>query len=1766
MTLAEPTARKKKRSPTPEELGFGDPPAPAPVKAPAPKKTRAPTPEELGLVPPEDPLDEQPEAIDNSPEALGLAKKPMGPPPPTDGSWQDLWDWTQQTASDAGDAALEGLDWVRESLGIDEAPPSFEQDESRRVERPDMNDTSDAVGAVIDWLVPDPVYDFAIKPVADFVTSQRTQNNLYVGADKAMGGFVVPAVRGLTKGARALDRALDEIGLDLDYWNRTDEQKDAAWNDTLAWMEQDAKGFIQRAGQNQVAPEDRTVGDALTEMLPLIPPMLVGYGGAGVLLGPVGGFAAFDAMTAWGEDKSDEDIMWAGAKGAAMGKVLEWANVLSRPIRAAVLGPAGYGMAKLEGADDVDAMAHGIVFPVLGALPKSGPIGVRYIKEHGVKPDLRDIGGHVRDLFGGTEPRARGTRDKTAWEFKKKSTEHNVEMTQESMRWQSELAEARQPRQGDTPEVVEQRVAQANRTHEERLEDMAKRHYNEELPLRQAADHAQRRWERAQHPFSVSWQEGPYMRSLHMYERDVVVANVSSVKTLQKAQEEGDQIMVSGQARVKEIREQAAGETDPVARRRLEQLADHIEDEMLRINYQIRTRAEDYAEWRIETAEHQASLARYDLAEVMGRRNRVERRRAMQMATDRDLQDAYRAGTRKITRANRRARELLKKGDEVVTRREEQLKRDGITEENPETNGVFIREMDKAHQAREMYRDQASFELFEGQSASDFRISMATAAHEVAMNPVEPPGAIGKIMELLGLRRPKAKDEELTRPEDAKKPEAPDGDKLPTDPIKPAPNFEGRYRALMEHSKRDPDLGRIQNQVDHALAMITRPEDVFPAINYIAKQAGYDPPSRRGKQTAKLRKELAQKLGMTSDEFLNSPYGKAFNDFELEAILMILDRQWARTQRAYEIWRRTGSNNSFMTYQGELYRFMMIWERVRGAAAEAGRSLRMFRDFKEKYGTTGRPLTETEYAMIMSGDGKSAMKLMKAFEKGGWFNMMIEYWINNLLSGPATAMVNTLSGFTMLAYKSILQPGVAAAIGLTKYGFEMTLGRWIRPIFKPLYRGLVRTFGSKETNRKLDIADEQRKYRPYGQAADLAAVHRIRLGEVGARVRGMIEGFGAGVFAFFRTLFTGKRFMAESSYAVGAGDHIPWWLAGPIVRIPGRIMQAIDSFFQAIMYQSALRGQAYRLAAKEYAYTGDVGRKGFIGRRERYRQLVKHPDGEVQARAKQEALEGTFQNEMGPEFQAIPGFVSKHPVMRIIMPFLKTPLNVLEFVLSGTPAAFLFTRARQSLMGMHGKEAQHMAMAHMIITTTTAYTVFLWALGGNVERPYPKDEKGRTIQGIAGPPPLAIRIPGTDHWVQVNRIDPLGAVVALGSSAASAYKLALARGDKKKADEAWAIFWASVFSMVTDRSGFKGLVDFFNAFQGGQSGQDYGSWTRWANKTMATFAVPQVVATWARAKDPVIRRAEGLMQQIAARTPGEREKLPPVRNVWGDVIIGYDSYGDADWLDWTMPVYWGKKASDPASKALVTLFEIYDWAPGQLDKKIAGRELTDEEYDYYQVQAGKYSHAGMTKLAASPEWQRAEELDAEIKRKRKIADRLERNAKNPDDRRKARAAMKDLDFKAEELRKLRYRLYQDAKEVFRKARDQARTDTTGSSDGKRPGRFPGIWERERAKDDAANSGEKPTYIPDWLDQWMHAEDDSEEWEAEEQKRSEEFDGNPYTGGDPVSNQARSQHKQWQDANRAWIEETRRVQAENADRLARGLDPLPLPPKPQPVPN
>ena len=641
------------------------------------------------------------------------------------------------------------------------------------------------------------------------------------------------------------------------------------------------------------------------------------------------------------------------------------------------------------------------------------------------------------------------------------------------------------------------------------MEEYSKRVYEEELPHRQRYDSANRRYNRAKHPFRVTWQEAPYMRSLHMYERDVVTAHQNGISMLDDMMAGNTEYLAESQRHAQELRDKAAAEPDDVTRNKMLQMADHVETVAWKSIYERQAHTEDVIEARIELAEMRATKARYALANRIKEKNSVDGNRAMQMASERDLQDAYRAGLRKVARGNRRARALLKQADDAYANIERRLIENNITKDNADTVEAYNRNMDKAEEIRDAYRTSASMELWEAQGSADMRVSYAAAMHDAIHNPMVKPGLVGRILERLGLRKGErqAKNEEgETSPDDAKREDDPEWDRPEVDPVKPSDNFEDLYRSLMEHSQKDPKLGAIQNDVDWILSQIYRMEDILPAINYIAKQREYDPPSRRGKQTRKLRQELAEKLGMTEEQFISSPYGRTFSDFELEAIIELLDRAWHRSRASYDVYRRTGSGTALMQHQAELYRFLMLWERLRGAAAESGRSLRMFRDVKKRFGGAGEIMNGRTLDMVMNADLPTAGKMLHWLSEGSWLKMLMEYYINSLLSGPQTAVVNTLSGAMMVATEAILKPGIASVVGMTRYAFSAVIGRMFFKPMRAFYRALIRIFGGAEPNAWLDKKKAvEQDYADRIDPTDYIA-NRVRLGEVGARVRGLAEG------------------------------------------------------------------------------------------------------------------------------------------------------------------------------------------------------------------------------------------------------------------------------------------------------------------------------------------------------------------------------------------------------------------------------------------------------------------------------------------------------------------------------------------------------------------------------------------------------------------------------------------------------------------------------------
>ena len=1683
-------------------------------------KTRGTDPQSLGLVPADEEKKrrkKKPAGFD--PQALGLEPVDDQPPPETEDDWSpDRLGLLQadeygapppQPAPQEQDPIIEFIDWsihkgdefvgvLQDLLGIEHAPPPAHPDMSTVAEPPPKPRPKKIPpgkltmpGTVEDFLIPDFV-EYPARSIYDWMADERTQKSLDAGGYSMVANVDRQIANISMLGRYGKDFVLEVTGLPKN------PEADEEWLKFEQGMRKHAEQYGEFAARSRVPEADRTVIDALIEALPQLPVMLAEYGGAGALLGPAGGFAAVDALTHADEGLGGAAL--AGAKGYALGKYFEWTGILGRELRLPALALAGGGLAYAEGGTDADIAAQAILFPLLALPARSGPVGARYLREHGVVADLRDIGGHIRDLFVGGNVEG-SARDLSVAQgaLERVQAEHRLELQTELARHIMAESKAKTRAEGETEADVNERIARERAEHDRNVLDMMRRQQQRETPLRQTFETAERRHTRALQPFRTSWQVAPYMRSLHMAERGVLVAHNEGYAAIQAAGREADERFKRAQSEAKALREAEAKTDQDYARNH--DMADWLEQEGGRLAYDIRRQVEEEVEARILRAETEAMRRRQELAEIIHRGNKVEGRRALWLGANRDLEDAHRAGIRWIKIGENRARRLIQMGDDFFKRTDARLRRYGITPDKVETKGEYDVEIAHANDIRESYRDLASRELLDAQYKADSRVTLASHrrdhAAEASANAAAPRRQ----------RKPSAKDEE-TKPEDAKKEDDPDWDPAPQeDPLRQGPEFSLAYKKAIEATRDDPALAEVVKRVDPILENIHDPTDVLPAIGRIAKDLGYKPASTRGVQSAGKRQSLAAKLGMTEKEFLESPYGKAFSDYEIEAAIMLLDRAWLRVQEAYADYRRNpGSQVARQRVIMEITRFLMIRNRLRGAASEAGRSLRMFREVKQRYGgiTEADGLTDAELDMIMSSDkagpaGRIAEKILR----GSWFSALVDFYIQGLLSSLQTAWVNVISGLSMLFYKP-LQTAVAATLGL---------GRWaivgsFKLIFAPfiwIARTLARTgmFG-QEYKRKA----QQRRSEDEASAAHYSRLRpgphpdRARFGEVGARFRGIIEAFVPAVIQFAKTWWTGDRYLGETNFG---GTNFGF--RGPIGRMierimPGRLLMAIDDFFKVMMYRSGQRAAAYRQAVAEVENM-PVGPKRYVAMRRRYQELAKRPTAQINAEAKREALEGTFQQE--PTLLKGSGkILEENPGLKFLVPFRKVLLNTVEFILKGTPAAVLFQKTRMDLMGFNGRYAQDMAWAHMLVFSGGAFIIYQWAMSGNV-RESSQDDKARAANMISGIPPLAVRVPGTDQWVTLNRVDPIGGIVALGTAFAQVVKQAKATGDEDSVDKATGMFVSALFTMTLDRSGFRGLADFMTAFSGGSYHNDYKSWSSWVAGLAATITVPQIFAVDARTDDPYLRYARTYMEKLKARTK-DRAELWPIRNMWGDPVRAYDSYNSGNetidyWMNVNSPIYWGSMSKDPATQAMLKLYSIYRWAPGIVQREIAGRKLTDEEYDFYAKRAGNLQYEAMKRIAASEDWQRADQLEKELKKLRKAMPSQFNSANDVEVRKEYREWEKQEKAAAEELRKLRFKLFNKVKRDFAAARKRARLETVGTSEGK-TGRFPEFWKRMKRRDPGANPGETPTW-------YFEAENEQEDWdETQKEEAAQEPTADP----------------------------------------------------------
>tara|TARA_R110002020_G_scaffold200530_2_gene402848 strand:- start:3577 stop:8439 length:4863 start_codon:yes stop_codon:yes gene_type:complete len=641
----------------------------------------------------------------------------------------------------------------------------------------------------------------------------------------------------------------------------------------------------------------------------------------------------------------------------------------------------------------------------------------------------------------------------------------------------------------------------------------------------------------------------------------------------------------------------------------------------------------------------------------------------------------------------------------------------------------------------------------------------------------------------------------------------------------------------------------------------------------------------------------------------------------------------------------------------------------------------------------------------VDGAARQAALLAPAGSKNFW-GITSEYFINSILSGGKTQSINVLSGFMYGMYRPLER---ALGSALTLNGTQ--LGESLREASK-LLGGYTRAFSDLFT---LKTRMDQGKLTPLG------------LGWKAAREGDAILDKGG------KTLDTGNFKAIASDRQDLMGDAIN--AAGKFIRVPTAALRGTDEFIKQVVYRNkaatilesqgiaagktgvelsdyveeALQkvtrdGQMYTQETMyqrgvEVAKGEGIEEPGALAKRAKA-WAAENWDPELGATAKMaldEARHSTFstplrdqQGFMADAGKALQKLAIQHPMMKMVVPFVRTPLNIAQAAKTRLidPTTGLMSllnpldgKVRGAFLGKEadiqavrdgankfladffsndpGKRAE--AMGRTALASGAVIGLTGLVASGDITGKGPSDPNLRRLLMSNGWQEYSFRTKD-GGYISYARLDPFATI--LGTVADFFDYSRWAQPDESEMEMMSYGLMTAVANNFTNKTYLQGLGNFVEAMNA-------------PDRNMARF-----VENYARSAAPYsgfsnqsiigptddhVRSVQGVLDAFISRVPGLAHSLDPVRDVLGRPVERTRALGsDKSMLfDAAVPINFVHSKEDSISKEFLKLKHGFS-KPGS--KLLGGLiELNDYEtrggqnaYDRYQQLAGTVKVGGQT--------------------------------------------------------------------------------------------------------------------------------------------------------------------------------------------------------------
>lgn len=662
-----------------------------------------------------------------------------------------------------------------------------------------------------------------------------------------------------------------------------------------------------------------------------------------------------------------------------------------------------------------------------------------------------------------------------------------------------------------------------------------------------------------------------------------------------------------------------------------------------------------------------------------------------------------------------------------------------------------------------------------------------------------------------------------------------------------------------------------------------------------------------GTQTLQAVKDAAKRSKITLQDVLDKPAGEALN--EIEQLKLREGAVEAVAQVDILAKKAVASNDpkDLANFLDGIGRATQLARAVKFAAAKKAREFGALKikvsplegEYAEQiiktYGEQkGWKLAETMAKL----DPKSQAKVIA--QKSLYrrlFDAAQETYVSNLLTGVKTQVVNFVSSPAMFA--------------------TTVTERALAPFFKGSKKVVNAETVQKAVGRRSELLAQ--KMNPKISFDELTKVE-AELSQVNAELGSIIQsgteigeatqlilGYFDGVKDTVRAMSQGRSGIKElqkmgqeisknakgelhsfdpaiSSANLPGGKFVD--LLGSVQRFSLNALDTADSFWKVAFNRAELNATAYRLGVKQ-GLKGESLSK-FV------KETVANPPDFITAEGKAFAQLNTFTSPLegvGKKFDEMLNTefgineAMKAPHLKVVVPFVRTPLNIASEALTRTPIGFgkLLGGKYNTIMREGGVKAQALK-AKVALGNTVGAIIGLQAMNGLITGGGPQDYKKRKLLEETGWQRYSIKL--GDSYVPLNSLGPMGNVIGFYADLAElsgSTPLGKERADITEAATLMA------FNLL-ERGAPEGFVMNMSMLFDAIDKQDVGYFSKIAANMVPLTGYANQVANITDPVQRVIKDADGaffaeVINKLKDSSPWHSASLPAQKNIFADEIL-----------------------------------------------------------------------------------------------------------------------------------------------------------------------------------------------------------------------------------------------------------------------------------------